>query len=566
MRANGRLFRGDEGAALIISAVGVLVLALLAALALDLGALRNERSAGQKAVDAAATSAVFDVGDNDPVAACETALAYMALNVPNAASFSGTNCNVLPPTCDDTTPAATTSGTAGEVTVTITYPVPDSSAFMEAGAIGAGTQTVVPADGEQCQRIAVSARIERETFFARLMGIDTQTTEVHAVARVITGKDRQSTVALLLLEQTECGVLTANGNGGISVGSVVDPETGELLPGQIALDTAATESCGSAMRVSGGPGSIIADGPPGCPGELAGLPGGGCGETRVFGANGPVCRSPICIISGTVAPLPTSMSRRITREPLDHLFNCKSSYPASLGIDGCLDGEPPHIDQLVASIGPGGTPSGWSRYPSAGQSCDVQTDTMLPPGNWHIACPSLSVKAQLVIRGGAVFDGDVSITSDGLLAVNASPPAFSPEANSVVAFFRSGQISKAGQGSLIFEHTLVYLSPGVEFKMTGGDGSFVWTAPVTGNFEDLALWSDSAEEIKLAGQANTVMEGVFFAPLAEINYTGNGSQQQVGAQLISLKLSAGGNGALKLKPTPGRSVELIIPVGSELIR
>jgi hypothetical protein len=565
MRAVRRLAKEENGAALIISAVGVLVLALLAALALDLGALRNERSAGQKAVDAAATSAVFDVGDNDPVAACETALAYMALNVPNAASFAGTNCNVLPPTCDATTPAATTSGTAGEVTVTITYPVPDTSVYMDAGAIGAGTQTVVAADGEQCQRIAVAATIERETFFARMMGIDTQTTEVHAVAKVISGKDRQSTVALLLLERTECDVLTANGNGGISVGSVVDPETGELLPGQIALDTSATESCGSAMITSGSNASIIADGPPGCPGELAGLPGAGCGETRVFGASGPGCSPPICSSSGTVAPPPTSMSGRITREPLDHLYNCKDTYPAGLGIDGCLDGNPAHIDQLIASLGSSGTPSSWSRYTNAGHSCNLLSDTILV-GNWHIDCPSLSVKAQLVIRGGAVFDGDVSITSDGLLAINASPPAFTPEANSVVAFFRNGEISKAGQGALIFEHTVVYLSPGVAFKMTGGDGTFVWTAPITGNFEDLALWSDSSEQVKLAGQANTDMEGVFFAPLAEINYTGNGSQQQVGAQLISLKLSAGGNGALKLKPTPGRSVELIIPLGSELIR
>lgn len=566
MRAMGRLFKEDGGAALIISAIGVLVLALLAALALDLGALRNERSAGQKAVDAAATSAVFDVGDNDPVAACETALAYMALNVPNAASFAGADCNVLPPTCDDTTPAATTSGSAGEVTVTITYPVPDSSSYMEAGAIGAGAQTILAADGEPCQRIAVAASIERETFFARLMGIDTQTTEVHAVAKVISGKDRQATVALLLLEQTECGVLTANGNGGIAVGSVLDPETGDLLPGQIALDTSATESCGSAMSTSGGNASIIADGPPGCPGELAGLSGVGCGETRVFGASGPGCSPPICSNSGVIAPLPTSMSRRITREPLDHLFNCKTSYPAGLGIDGCLEGNPAHMDQLIANIGSSGTPAGWSRYTNAGHSCNLLSDTILPQGNWHIDCPSLSVKAQLVIRGGVVFDGDVSITSDGLLAVNASPPAFNPEANSVVAFFRDGAISKAGQGALIFEHTLVYLSPGVEFKMTGGDGTFVWTAPITGSFEDLALWSDSTQDIKLAGQANTDMEGVFFAPLAEITYTGNGSQQQVGAQLISLKLSAGGNGALKLKPTPGRSVELIIPVASELIR
>ncbi|MGI9648159.1 MAG: pilus assembly protein TadG-related protein, partial [Acidimicrobiia bacterium] len=432
MRAIGRLIKQDRGAALIISAIGVLVLALLAALAIDLGALRNERSAGQKAVDAAATSAVFDVGDNDPVAACETALASTALNVPNTASFAGTNCNLLPPTCDDTTPAATTSGTAGEVTVTITYPVPDSSTYMDAGAIGAGPQAVVAADGEQCQRFAVAASIERETFFARLMGIDTQTTEVHAVAKVISGNDRQATVALLLLERTDCDVLTANGNGGVAVGSVVDPDTGELLPGQIALDTSATGSCGSAMETKGGPATIIADGPPGCPGELPGPPAGqGCGETRVFGASGPGCAPPICSSgAGTIAPLPTSMSRRITREPLDHLYNCKPSYPASYDIDGCLEGEPAHIDNLVAAIGPSGTPVGWSSYTGAGHSCNLQTDTVLPAGNWHIDCPSLSVKARLDIQGGVVFDGDVSITASGVLAVNAIPPV----ANSVVAF------------------------------------------------------------------------------------------------------------------------------------
>ena len=102
--------------------------------------------------------------------------------------------------------------------------------------------------------------------------------------------------------------------------------------------------------------------------------------------------------------------------------------------------------------------------------------------------------------------------------------------------------------------------------MAGGSGSFIWTAPVAGPFEDLALWSESTKRVKLAGQASTVMDGVFFAPLAEIRYSGNGSQQQVAAQLISLKLSADGNGALTLKPKQDRSVDLIVTTVSELIR
>ncbi len=556
----------EEGAAAIIIAVGVVVLAIVAAVALDLGALRNARSAAQTAVDAAATSAVIHLAEGNGVDACQTALAYAALNIRGADALAGADCSAFPSTCDDATPAATTSASGSDLTVTITYPVPNSSAFMDAGAIGAGTQAVILADGDKCQRIAVGATVHRETFFARVIGFDVQTTQLHAVARAVGGNERDGMVALLLLERDECDVLSTGGNGGVRVASVIDPDSGDILPGQIALDTSATASCGSAIITSGSGATILASGPPGCGTEQAGSPGVGCGRIQVYGATGTGCVPPICSNGGVVAPLPTVLSQRITRAPVDHRFNCKNAYPASYDIEGCQEGDPPYIDQLQSNIGISGTPAGWQQYTAAGYPCNVQSDTVLPPGNWHVDCSKLSVNADLVFGGAVVFDDDVSILADGRLAINALPPGLTPNSDAAVAFFRDGVVSKQGQGSLIFKNTLVYLSNGVTFKMAGGSGSFVWTAPLAGPFEDLALWSDSAERVKLAGQANTEMEGVFFAPLAEIAYSGNGTQQQVSAQLVSLKLSADGNGALTLKPIPSRSVDLTLVVVSALIR
>lgn len=561
-----RLIRSEEGTAIIIVAVGVIVLAVVAAVALDLGALRDARAASQATVDAAASSAVIYLAEGNGVQACEAALAYAALNARSTDELDGADCSAFPPTCDDSTTAVATSGTAGELTVTISYPVPDSSSYMDPGAIGAEPQTVVPADGDQCQRIAVAASVERGTFFGRVFGFNEQTTRLHAVARAVGGNDHDGTVALLLLERSKCDVLSAGGNGGVRVDSVIDVETGEVLPGRIALDTDATASCGTAITTSGSDATIVANGPPGCADELAGIPGAGCGSIRVYGATGSGCLSPICSNGGVLAPAPTVLPQRITRAPIDHRFNCRATYPPSFDIDGCQDGDPAYIDQLRANIEMSGTPVGWQRYTAAGYPCTVLSDTVLPAGNWHVDCSKLSVHADLIFSGGVVFDSDTSILSDGRLAVNTVAPALTPNSDAAVAFFRDGVVSKQGQGSLVLEHSLVYLNSGVSFKMAGGSGSLVWTAPLTGPFEDLALWSDSAEDFKLAGQANTHLEGVFFAPRAEVSYSGNGSQQQVSAQVISLKLRADGNGALTLKPIPSRSVDLELAIVSELIR
>jgi len=133
-------------------------------------------------------------------------------------------------------------------------------------------------------------------------------------------------------------------------------------------------------------------------------------------------------------------------------------------------------------------------------------------------------------------------------------------------FLRNGTLKKAGQASLYLYNTTLYVSKTSTISQTGGSGEVRWISPNQGDFEDLALWSDSPIRHKFAGQAALTLEGTFFAPLAIIEYTGNGSQQQVRAQFIAHKLHAGGNGALVVSPEFGRAVTFPTNPTTDLIR
>jgi hypothetical protein len=133
-------------------------------------------------------------------------------------------------------------------------------------------------------------------------------------------------------------------------------------------------------------------------------------------------------------------------------------------------------------------------------------------------------------------------------------------------FLRNGALKKAGQGSLYLHNTTLYASKTSTIGLTGGTGEVRWISPNQGDFDDLALWSDSLIRHKFAGQAALTLEGTFFAPLATIEYTGNGSQKQVRAQFIAHRLHAGGNGALVVAPEFGRAVTFPTNPTTNLIR
>ena len=139
----------------------------------------------------------------------------------------------------------------------------------------------------------------------------------------------------------------------------------------------------------------------------------------------------------------------------------------------------------------------------------------------------------MIFQGGdVIFDGDVSVASGGLLAINTDPSGafpYGPATPPAVAYFRDGNLSKAGGASLLVYNTTVYLSETSSVGMQGGTGTVAWTAPNGGPFDDLAMWSESAASHGFAGQASLELGGAFFAPWARIAYSGNGAQQQVEA-------------------------------------
>ena len=190
-------------------------------------------------------------------------------------------------------------------------------------------------------------------------------------------------------------------------------------------------------------------------------------------------------------------------------------------------------------------------------------------GDIRVDCPLFEVKRDVIFEGGdVIFDGSVDVVSTGMLAINADssqPFPYGPVGDEAIAFFRNGTLNKAGQAHLILHQTVAYFSTTSRITMTGGTGVLVWSAPSTGDFEDLATWSDSALPHDLAGQAQLVLEGVFFAPWARVTYQGNGVQQNVDAQFVVRKLSSSGQGILVVRPRYERAV-LFPTVVTQLIR
>jgi hypothetical protein len=164
-----------------------------------------------------------------------------------------------------------------------------------------------------------------------------------------------------------------------------------------------------------------------------------------------------------------------------------------------------------------------------------------------------------VIRGDVVFDGHLTVTSSGNFTVRNSL------ASPGWAFFRGGTLTKDASAHLTFDNTAVYMSRTSQVRMSGGSGSLTWIAPDTGDFDDLALWSDSPLTQFWAGQASLAMEGVFFTPLAAADYSGTSGQNQTNAQWIAYRLLARGSGNLVVRPAVGRGVEFA-GIGTKLIR
>jgi len=569
-------FRSDRGASIFMLAISLFLLIGASAIAVDIGAIWLDRSTDQKVTDAAAAVGIMEAFATGGPAACEQALNYVAVNTPDLDSVDTSGCaSAFSGVCDDLTSRELPPVSAGRYEITVVYPVVGNHDLMTSRIISRTPQPLIADDGKPCERLGVKMTSTRSSLFASVLGFGSGTTTVHTVAMRVDGDERPP-LNLIVLDRTGCNAISVNGGGQIIAEPVIDydPVTGNptgLVPGLMIADSNGTDCSGSngVINVSGAGSVIRSDGPAGCglgsPYTYSGYAAEeGCGRIQVLAPGTPGCNLPACSVSGGANepnPPPTPLGSPYTRESADHKYNCYADYtspppgttwaadPLTTGnqqnIDQCEEGTDDYIYDLILKVGQTGLPdSTFKTWTGLGHSCNPSPP--IPPINENVVvdCNTLQLTSgnNVTINGNVVFNGNVTV--NGSLTIN--PPADDPW-----IFFRGGRLSKGGSGQIAFNDAMVYMAKGSDIKLTGGSGSLTWTAPDSGDFESLALWTDSTASQDWSGQAALDLRGIFFMPRATASYSGTGGQIQTDAQWLAWRLEVGGGAVLRIAPSEG---------------
>lgn len=563
----------DEGGAFIVMwAILIVALMTMVAIVIDLSALREDRRESSLSADFAATAGAFDL---DPFfggnarAACQSAWDYFRANrvdadpVTTAPQCMGAGSPFLT-TCDPTIGRSTT-GIAGPYTIVITIPVTDSALLSDFTRKNTGQVVNPEVDGDPCARVGVSVSRDRRLSFAPVIGINDSSTATQSVAIGGQGGDDGEPVALLLLEPSGCDALFASGQGGVRVKSTIDDrgtlDTSDDIekPGVIFVrsdGSTCTMPNSWTIDPKGNNSSIVAED----------TPSGIRGILRSFALSGPSASKAYDfadVSSGRLSPTPTPSPSPPTRAPVDHRYNCKNSYPASIGIPGCVNASTrdPHIDELRTKHRGPGSPSGFNLYPDdlvnhadpaiaqPHAACVTQPSTAaitIPAGDWYANC-------SINFSNTVTFGGGTFVSEGGFALGGGSVDLNSSSTSDTTLFVRNGNLSKAAQAAFKAERTFVLLDNGA-IDFGAGSGALNWTAPFAGNFDDLTLWSESASNHQMGGQAALGLEGVFFMPNALFQFDGQAGLNQTKAQFIAKRLEAKGQGFLEMAPDPNRVV------------
>ena len=581
---------------MILLATALFMLLGASAIAVDLAAMRADRSIDQKVTDSAAAAGSLAAFSVDGVEACKTALAYVAINANAIAELDDEIEECVSKFLAGCKPAMAEfyTFTTGRFTITVTYPVPDGHPMMKSGILGAKSQPLVPSDGDPCERVGVEMSAIHQGVFSQLLGFDQGTTTVRTVATAFLPDEGGVPLNLLVLDRFGCQAILVQGNGGVSVNAVINEAGTGLIQGIAASDSDGSAGCTAdgVIDIDGSNGVLRADGPAGCanqiglPVTVGGFPSGlGCGAIQVLAPGTPGCNLPACSPGAGGAnppnPLPTALPGRLTRAPIDHRYNCWGNYaspPAGViwavdaltapeqDIPGCTDGTAANIYDLINTVGESGKVGGVAWVADLGNDCTVLADenvTVAPFGpHIFVDCEDFNIQGDVAINSrDVIFDGNVHVSSHGSLEIQ------NPAGNPGWVFFRDGVFKKDGQASLSIQHMAVYLSKRSWIDISGGsDGALSWIAPNSGPFDDLALWSDSPKTHFWAGQGQLQMEGVFFTPWALADYSGTSGQNQTEAQWVAYRLVARGQGLLAIKPEFGRAVTFNFDPRTTLIR
>ena len=589
MRRSHNKARADDGATIVLIAVSMMLLIGMAALAVDLGALREDIRADRLAADAAVTAGVAEI---DPFSAadardaCEVAWDYLLLNIEDeGTTITAPNCALLAGNCMAGSPVAVPAS-AGDYSFTITYPVPDGNLLM-------GSQAINPLfDGVECQRLGVTIERNRDHWFAPILGSNSNSTTVNAVARNAAGPGGGEIVPLLVLEPISCDALYTSGQGKVTVSFFMD------TPGFIVVDSDGSKTdnpnrCGNYQWTIDSQGNLngwIRAIPTPAPGSIPSVIlsyalSGAAGSNPIRAYDVGDLTLPAVGITDPAEllmpqtwfrlyPTPSFTSQRITRAAIDHRYNCKAAYPdypldlENLALGGipiapCLETPATHIDDLVMLYGApvGVSPMGAFQTWTDSYPCTVNDVTWVPAsiavaGDWWVDCPGGLIvgntKTVIFSAGNVVFDGDIDIRTFATFQVNPFP------VGDHVIFIRNGTLKKGAQSSILLKRTMLFIQNGT-IDIGAGLGGLEWTAPLMGNFEDLALWAETRDLYQLGGQATNTLTGTFFTPFADpFELTGQSGQFQTDAQFITRRLVIKGQGEVRMHPDPDRSTPIPI--------
>lgn len=624
--------RSDEGAVAVTTAILLVALIMMAAVVVDLGIRRVDHRDNQLVSDLAATAGGLQIGESR-VDACSAAWRYMMANldaVPNdepepaapndcATVFAGECDPAETPRDELIAPLA-----GGRLEVVLRMPV-----FNEDPEMQENRQAFVESvDGSPCERISVTVRERRSSILASVAGFGDGGSLAQAVARTTDRGNEKEYATLIVLRARDCEALRSGGGTGVIVFNTIDGD-GNLVPGVITSDS--TDNGCAANKVvydTNGNGAYICAGMEIESGDVAIVAQAvdAVGECELDGTEGDnpagavtsatpdtlraFAEAPIVWENegaGDIAP-DTSDGGRITRQLVDHAYNCDAhspqypsyasstpQYPVS-GPDEpavlpCATRSVAAIDLLVDAFVTGAAQSGFTIY-NCGSPSSPATRVILDCGGGpgHISLPN----AEIVIAkrfgiNNANGRGINITTSSDSLTIGAADPG-NTVSHDTLMIVPEGDITLSG-GSLLLHNTMTYLHSGSSRFNVNSTDPLVFTAPQdvgwdddvdpgqphvavgcstttiggfpvpdSSCFQNLAFWGNGDRPHRLGGSANVNARGVFFFPRAgrqngseftlQGNDTGGAGLDLRDAQFFVWRLNMGGQKPVLMRPNP----------------
>jgi hypothetical protein len=622
--------RPDEGGAIaIIVAIMMVSLCVAAAMVLDLGLLRVDRQEDKSAQDSAAVAganglvaSLASPAPFHPFAGVCQALNYLKVNSSKFKTFSSEswqdgNGAVLGGSGFGCTPAqAAAICTASTPTTWARFRGVSNdgktTVFIQSGytVSGGNISTVTGGDFSEesmpafagdtgdatyggCDQVAVFVVDSRDTTFGNAAGVSKVSTRLRSVARVHIAPP-QSPFALLVLERTDCQVLT-NGNNGVAAINVNGYKT---HPGLIHADSDGSgASCNKQIIVGQKADGVVAHEAPdtNAPGSISTVATSNQSDALANVYAGPASSKSAPVSSG-----------QVTRSVVDSIYlnGVKAAVASSAfawtaaappvtvpdgtwtKINSCPSGNVPGTKLLVncgnmnnsatftqatdiiftGTLGGGSStikmPKAQNVYVvGSGQpnGVGVQPGTLLSMHDNDSACSSTfdpaASRAKLVVFGGSltVSGGTFrACNTTVILMGNDSTgclPASSP------TYYPLGKVcnglTKVGNGVV---------------NMTG-NGTVDWTAPNLDTdeeqasqadhdaLEDLALWNESYGSQGLGGSGTVHLAGVYVAPNAKpLKLNGTPTWQVLNSQYVVRTLENDGGAIFNLQPLPSLPV------------